>query len=227
MTSAGSPGFDFPEDQPTNRSRSRLILLSVFLLFTIASVLCVIVGLPLTFAHSPWLGVQLHSVLFADYRADQASSRFPPAGVGLIQELIEADDPEQAPKRMATLISALQTPVPTATGLPVGTPLLPHHTNTPTPDTAPVGITETVPFTLTPVITMTASPTGTAAQAPTHTPTIRKTSIFPSPTATQRPPEPPRPTKPPSPTQEPTSTQVPSSTPVPYIPPVPPATPYP
>lgn len=103
-----------------------LLLLFIFIL------LVLILILPLLRANSPWLPVAMHSILHADYSADLHPSMQAPVSIGLIGDIIQDTNPTQAPQRLATVVSGLQSPVPTVTPYPTATPR-PGETQVPVP----------------------------------------------------------------------------------------------
>jgi hypothetical protein len=195
----------------------------------------------------------LRSILFADYGADAFAENVAGVGPDLVADILQDEAPTDAPERLATVISVLQTPVPTTVN---GNPVLPTATASrsstapasltplpgaatgavaasPTPSETPLPPTETVPASATPSLTA----TGTRVAAPTVTPTVGPTGTS-APSATPAPSMTPTWTvvspsvPPPTNTQAATSTSVPPTTtppPTGYPPPntPPPITPPP
>jgi hypothetical protein len=205
---------------------------AIFLLLGLISILLIsILILPVFRQTTPWLPIAMHSILHADYSADQHPNSVPPALLGLIGDMLLDDNPSQAPERLSTVISALESPVVTVTPYP-GETLLPTATATPLPPT--VTLSE-------PLLTPTWTPKPSATNpAPSLTPLTPTSTIWetlpptwiPSPThapatktptseSTGKPPTQPAVTVPgPTPTKRPTSTNPPpTNTPEPTNPP--------
>ncbi len=137
-------------------------------------ILCMASGLLALFNSnaSPWLPVNLHSILRADYSPDPFSTPLPGVGLTIIREIIadaylggQGGSPEVS-SRYATLQTQLETPVPTVTP--------PRPTQTAPGQTAPtatVRVTMTLPPTqwVTPSVALSLTPTSTGIPSETVT----------------------------------------------------------
>ncbi len=227
---------------------------TIFLLLGLITILLMLILiLPVFKTASPWLPVAMHSILHADYSVDQHPNIMPPASLGLIGDMLRDVNPSQAPERLSTVISALESSVPTVTPYP-GETLLPTSTamplqptftqaepqNTPTWTPKPSSTSparSSTPLATTPIPTNTpTSPIwetlpATRMPSPTHSPATKTPTNEP----TEKPPTQPAVTVPrPTPTNPPPTnpppTKPPPTNPPPTKPPPtePPAsTPYP
>ena len=149
-----------------------------------------------------WMPVALHSLLQADYGADQFVGRFAPAKLSLVLDALHDASATDSAARFATLQARLNTPVPSVTpALGGGTAGLNTHTATSTvafkpTSTQPAGWLPTSPRTPTSTVSPTATSwrTPTTTNPPIHTP---RPDREPEPTEPQvtQPPTQPAPTK--------------------------------
>jgi hypothetical protein len=156
-----------PATAPRRRQPDRRLRLVYVLLVLLAGSLGLAAWLAARAGPRPlaFIGAPLHSVLVADYSADPLGTRAAVVEVGIIQDVIAAQTTgTPPPDRLATVIVALATPVPSVTLLP-GTRA--PATQRPTATTTP---SATAPHTA----TQTASPTPTSAP-PTALPTLTAT----------------------------------------------------
>jgi len=122
-----------------------------------------------------YLPANLHSVLNADYRADERALVVPAVEVALVEEAIRdeiAVSASQVPERVQSMVVNLQTPVPTVTPYP--RPTQPGQPTSPAAHTPQAAATATpVPATVTqPAASPTPSRTSTEIHTPSPTPTF-------------------------------------------------------
>src|SRR5688500_152278 len=135
-------------------SRFTRLLLALLLL---AAVTLVCLGLLGTFnrRRPAFVPQPLRSVLSADYSADPFADKLAGLSPELIESILRDEAGTDAPDRLATVVSDLQTPVPT-----VVNGGLPPATSTPAPSATPAAVgsspTATPPADVPPTLTATA-----------------------------------------------------------------------
>jgi hypothetical protein len=196
-----------PSDLDNRRQRERLIWLVIAVFFLMNCILVSFsVGRQFFNGQSQWLPIALHSLLQADYSADERRASLPAVQIDVVGDYINDQNVPNQPINLATIENNLDTPVPTVTPQSQGTVQLftatstqqsggsnpvPSITPTPTPS-QPAAVTQEPSQTSeTSLITPTNIPTGT--HRPTLTPTEGDTPTNP----------PDLPTRTPSPTERP------------------------
>lgn len=158
-------------------------------------------------AAAEMLPVSIQSMRRADYSADPLGSPLSGINMGIVQDIIQEQEPSNVPGRLETVQAGLQTPIASATPVPTSTPTQPGPTNTLEPGTT---ATSAPPTSALPSIT--ASLTSTVAAVSTQTPTSGAgASLTPSATSPGSPTNTATPTNSP-PTQTPTATPTATST---------------